>query len=157
MTAELVIVAVIAALALGLSAASLTVAVSARRTAGEAMRATRALAASRRRPPVEQEPRVERREEDSGPPPGTPERRRHRAPDTSDRYPRLRASADAREAADAAHDATTAIPATGRRSDDPLATREHPAPDTRFARPPPPLPPPGRIVPAGTRRPGDPQ
>jgi hypothetical protein len=153
-TASIVLVVVFAAVALGLSCLALWFAWGARSAAREA------LASAHRhirtpRPPGESELRTERREVDEGPPEGEPERRRrHRAPET-DRYSRLRASADARETAEPAagpstpsgsspaYVATAAIPRV--RPED-LATVEHPAPDTRFRRPPPPpLPRPGSI------------
>jgi hypothetical protein len=141
------LVVVFAAVALGLSAASLALALSARRSARESLSAVRGLAARSRLPSTPQALLVDRRHEDTGPPPGEPERRRHRAPDTGQqpaRYARLRAAADARENGHPVDDATAAIPAAGRTIvEEP--TTEHPAPTATYRRPPPPLPRPGAI------------
>jgi hypothetical protein len=155
-TVPLVLVLVFAGLALAVSVGSFVFALSARRTAREALGGVRSLAAAtagrRRRSAAERDDPATGGEEQ-------PERPRHRAPDTGARYSRLRASADARDAvappwaiadgalttsAEAASDETTVIPAAPA-EEDPLATREHPAPDQRFHRPPPPLPRPGAI------------
>lgn len=95
MTIPLLLVVAFTALALGVACLALWFAWGARTTAREALQSTH------RHPP----PRA--RQQDSGPPEGEPERRRHRAPESEPepRYERLRASADAREAA------TTSIPA----------------------------------------------
>jgi hypothetical protein len=152
----LVLVVVFSAVALGLSAFAVWVSWGARRTAHEAHDAARRLAsAAARRRRAERNERgaegeVDERDVDLGAPHAVPERRRqdlglagrHRPPD--DRYPRLRASADAREAAEAdAGDPTTAIAAV--RGDELPATAEHPAPTSTYRRPPPPLPRPGSI------------
>lgn len=158
MTVPTVLVVVFTACALGLSAFALFVSWGARRDARQALQGVRAVAARlpRKRPPVEDEPRVERREENAGPPEGQPERRRHRAPETG-RYSRLRASADAREAAEPEREPATPSGSSSANVDDRTAaipavrpgelpeTVEHPAPSTRFRTPPPPLPRPGSI------------
>jgi hypothetical protein len=147
-----VLVVVFAAVALGLAAFSLFVSLGARRDALRALAGVRAVAARLPRKRAAPEQPVEERAVDLGPPPEEEDRRqrndgpqgRHRPPEPAGRYSRLRASADAREAAgQPADDATSAIPVV--RPDEDLATAEHPAPTSTYRRPPPPLPPPGAI------------
>lgn len=145
-TTGLVLVAVFAAFALGLSSFALWLAVSARHGARDAVDAVRAVAArlprtgARRPAPEAPEPRVERRERDLGPPQGQPERRRHRAPDD---MPRARR----RDVDDPQYriepEVGPSTPSGSSSAND--ATREHPAPSTTYRRPPPPLPRPGAI------------
>lgn len=137
-----VLVVVLTAIALGLSAASLVFALSARRVAREAHAAARALAvdAARRR--------RDEREQNLGAPPETGERRRedlgsaarHRAPD--DERARRR---DVDDPQYRIEDATAAIPVVRPDEEELPATAEHPAPTGMYRRPPPPLPRPGSI------------
>lgn len=123
MTGPILLVVVFAAVALGLSAGALFVSLGARRSARDALGAARTLA-GRRAAPEPPERRIERREHDLGPADGEPERRRRHAAPEPDRYPRLRAAADAREV-------TSQLPRVR---------------DDRSSRtPPPPLPRPGAI------------
>ncbi len=150
MTVPIVLVVVFTACALGLAAFSLWVSWGARRDARQALNGVRALAASRGRKRAPEAP-DEDRVVDLGPPPEVDDRRRHddgpagRHRPREERYSRLRASADTREAHEQpADDPTTAIPVV-RPGDELPETAEHPAPTGRFRQPPPPLPRPGSI------------